>query len=130
MSFEIERRGERVAGRAAGIDRRHLARLVRGAVEADYEIDLHGLTAEEARAAVRGAVRDVRASGGRCLLVVHGRGRHSDTGPVLKDALVDWLTAAPVSGAVMAFASAQPEDGGTGATYVLLRRGVRGPHSG
>ena len=43
-------------------------------------------------------------------------------GPVLKEALLGWLCEPPLDRLVMAFASAVPEDGGTGATYVLLRR--------
>ena len=39
-------------------------------------------------------------------------------------ALPRWLAEPPLGAWVMAFASATPADGGTGATYVLLRRGV------
>jgi DNA-nicking Smr family endonuclease len=41
---------------------------------------------------------------------------------VLREGVTDWLTAPPLAARVMAFASARPEDGGSGATYVLLRR--------
>ena len=54
--------------------------------------------------------------------MVHGRGRHSDAEPVLKEALLDWLAEPPLHQMVMAFASAAGGDGGVGATYVLLRR--------
>jgi DNA-nicking Smr family endonuclease len=43
-------------------------------------------------------------------------------GPVLKEAVFGWLCEPPLDRLVMAFASAVPEHGGTGATYVLLRR--------
>ncbi len=122
MSFEIERRGERVAGIAAGVDRAHLRRLERGEIEVDAELDLHGLDGREARRAVREALEEAYHDGERCLLVIHGRGRRSELGPVLREALPEWLTAPPVGRRVLAFASARPGDGGTGATYVLLRR--------
>ena len=62
----------------------------------------------------------------RCVRVVHGRGLHSDGGAVLKGGVVEWLTTAPPLSLVLAFASAQPRDGGPGASYVLLRRARAG----
>jgi len=120
--FVVERVGERTEGLAAGIDRRHLARLRRGDVEVDLRVDLHGLVAGEARRTLRAELERARAAGLRCLLVIHGRGLHSEAGAVLREGVVEWLVAPPLAGLVMAFASARPEHGGPGATYVLLRR--------
>ena len=59
----------------------------------------------------------------RCVLVVHGRGLNSENHiPVLKERLPIWLTKGPVKKIVMAFSTAMPYDGGTGAIYVLLRK--------
>jgi len=56
-------------------------------------------------------------------LVVHGRGHNSpDNLPVLKRYLQGWLSMKRFRRQVLAFASAQPYDGGTGALYLLLRR--------
>jgi DNA-nicking Smr family endonuclease len=44
---------------------------------------------------------------------------------VLKGGVVDWLVEAPLASLVLAFATAQPRDGGAGASYVLLRRARR-----
>ena len=55
------------------------------------------------------------------MLVIHGRGLHSDAGPTLKAALPGWLAEPPHGASVLAFESAGPGRGGTGATYVLLR---------
>jgi DNA-nicking Smr family endonuclease len=125
MRFQVERRGERIEGRAPGIDREHLRRLRTGAVRVDSSVDVHGLEAAAARRAVRETLSRGFDSGARCILVVHGRGLHSRQGPTLKDALPGWLEAPPIGATVMAFASAAPDDGGTGATYVLLRRSRR-----
>jgi DNA-nicking Smr family endonuclease len=122
VSFSVQRHGERLEGLATGIDRKHLDRLKAGRVEVEYDIDLHGLGERDARYAVRHALEECFEAGGRCLLVVHGRGKGSELGPVLKESLVEWLTAPPAGRRVMAFSSARPEDGGAGATYVLLRR--------
>jgi len=124
VRFEIERVGERVEGAAPGIDRKHLRRLRSGRVPVETRIDLHGLHSADAREAVREALLRAAASGTRCALVIHGRGRHSQGDAVLKEALPAWLAEPPLGERVMAFASAVPADGGGGATYVLLRRRV------
>jgi DNA-nicking Smr family endonuclease len=124
--FEIERSGERCDGLARGIDRRHLVRLSSGEPAFERRVDLHGLTAAEARRELEAELREAHAEGERCVLVVHGRGLHSEGGPVLRDGVTQWLTAAPLAALVMAFASARPRDGGPGARYVLLRRARRG----
>ncbi len=120
--FTVERVGERVEARAPGIDRKHLVKLRRGETPVDLRIDLHGLSASEARRLLRAELEEAHAAGQRCVLVVHGRGLHSEGAAVLKDGVVEWLASPPLAGLVMAFASAQPADGGPGASYVLLRR--------
>jgi DNA-nicking Smr family endonuclease len=122
VSFETERLGEHVEGIAAGIDRAQLLRLRNGEVRPDERVDLHGMIESNAQRRVREVVTRVHGAGGRCVLIVHGRGRHSAGEPVLKEALFEWLTAAPLASLVMAFTSAAGRDGGVGATYVLLRR--------
>ena len=120
--FEVTRSGERSEGLARGIDRAHLLRLRRGEVRLERRIDLHGLNAAEARRELTAELREAFSAGERCVLVVHGRGLHSESGPVLKDGVVDWLVTPPLAAFVLAFASALPRDGGPGASYVLLRR--------
>ena len=120
--FELIRHGERVEGLAQGIDRQHLLRLRRGEWRVERRVDLHGLTAPEARRELVSELQDAVAEGVRCVLVIHGRGLHSESGPVLRDGVLTWLTAPPLAQRVMAFASALPRDGGPGASYVLLRR--------
>ena len=122
ICFEIERLGEKVEGIAPGIDRALLRRLRSGEIRRDARIDLHGCDVVGARRKVHEAIRQLREKDGRCLLVIHGRGRNSEDGPVLKDRLFEWLAEAPVGPQVMAFCSATGGDGGVGATYVLLRR--------
>jgi DNA-nicking Smr family endonuclease len=120
--FDVTREGERVHGLAAGVDRRHLQRLRAGEIEPDRDLDLHGLQARDAREDVTFELRDAYAEGDRCVRIVHGRGLRSPGGPVLKEALLEWLQAPPLAALVMAFASAPPAWGGAGALFVLLRR--------
>lgn len=122
VPFVLEGEGEARAGRARDVSRRTLARLRRGAWPPEREVDLHGLRAGAAEAALRDALLAARRAGQRCVLAIHGRGRHSDAEPVVRAALAGWLTHPPLDAAVMAFASAPQALGGSGATLVLLRR--------
>ncbi len=112
-----------VGGWVAGLDAGVVRRLKRGDYAVEGRLDLHGLTREEARGAVERFLRESRLGGKRCVLVVHGRGRHSEAQlPVIKEALHGWLASGRFGRLVLAFASARPADGGAGALYVLLRR--------
>ena len=121
--FDISDTREYVEGAIVGLDPRVLRRLRRGDYAWQAHIDLHGMTADEARVAVdRFLATSVRA-GHRCVLIVHGRGRNSkDQTPVLKERLKAWLARGRASRVVLAFTTARPCDGGAGALYVLLRR--------
>ncbi len=122
VEFAIEYSGERVSGLAFGIDRAHLRRLERGEIDFDRRLDLHGSNSTEARHLLTNELKNASASGKRCVLIIHGRGLHSEDGPVLKTAVIEWLTAPPLAARIMAFSSAPPAEGGPGATAVLLRR--------
>lgn len=121
VSFDIDRLDERVEGLAPGVDHGLLRKLRNGEIARDARVDLHGLDEASARRRVHEALLETRRRGGRCVLVIHGRGSHSPGGAVLKEALIDWLAEPPVGSDVLAFASAMGGDGGVGATYVLLR---------
>ena len=121
--FSIQCTDEYVEGVAPGVDHRLAQRLHRGdfAIQAQY--DLHGHTVDEAKVALQRFVSQARASGQRCVRVIHGRGRNSrDNRPVLKEQVQLWLSHGRLSRLVLAFATAPAVDGGAGAVYVLLRR--------
>lgn len=125
--FDIADSDEYVEGAAAGVDRRILRRLRAGEFARQAHLDLHGLTAEEARVAVESFLVRAHANNHRCVLIVHGRGRNSkDQVPVLKARLKTWLASGRCTRMILAFTSARPCDGGVGALYVLLRRNRQG----
>jgi len=62
----------------------------------------------------------------RCVRIVHGRGLHSEAGPVLREQLPGWLTGGRLADAVLAFARSPAQRDGGGSTLVLLRRPGRG----
>jgi len=121
--FDIVDGDEHIEGATPGLDPRILRQLRQGEYSIASHLDLHGLTRDEARAKLEQFVGEARRRGQRCVLVVHGRGLHSkDQRPVLKEALVAWFGRASLRKQILAFCSARPYDGGTGALYVLLRK--------
>jgi len=97
-------------------------RLHRGDFSIQAHIDLHGLGVEDASAAFDNFLKEAVITGKRAVLVVHGRGLSSPESPVLKTKMIEWITRGPWRKWIIAFSSAQPFDGGSGATYVLLRQ--------
>ena len=112
--------GDELLFRRAQLSARLLERLRRGEFAVEDALDLHGLTALEARAALREFLAAALSRRFACVRIVHGKGlRSGPGGPVLKHAVNVWLRKID---AVLAFASAPRRDGGTGAVYVLLAR--------
>jgi DNA-nicking Smr family endonuclease len=110
--------GDELSFRRAPVSVRVLERLRRGEFAVEEEIDLHGLTALQARQALRDFLAAALRADRRCVRVVHGKGlRSGERGPVLKHAVNGWLRKVD---AVVAFASAPRRGGGTGAVNVLL----------
>ena len=124
IDMDITFSDEYIEGSITGVRRNIMRKLKRGKLPIQNHIDLHGLTKNEAEFEVRRFLINSQKRGFRCVLIVHGRGLNSpDSTPVLKERLPVWLNRGPARKIVMAFSSAQPYDGGTGAIYVLLRKG-------
>ncbi len=99
---------------------RLLQRLRRGQFAVQDELDLHGATAAQAATLLREFLAEAHAHGHGCVRIVHGKGLQSDDGaPVLKNATDRMLRQ---RADVLAFHSAPPAQGGTGAVLVLLAR--------
>lgn len=112
--------GEELSYLKDGHSPRLLRQLKRGQFSIADEIDLHQMTAAVAREAVKQFLDESRRGGRLCVKLIHGKGLRSRAeGPVLKR-LVDGLLRRRAD--VIAFASAKPAEGGTGATVVLLKR--------
>lgn len=109
--------------RGPGIQDRVWRRLKRGGYHIGGELDLHGLNREQAYLAVADFITRSRESDVRCIRIIHGKGlRSSGHGPVIRRLLGGWLRR---RNEVLAFCPAQRADGGSGATYVLLRAAAR-----
>ena len=103
----------------SGIQTNVLKKLRRGHFGIDAEIDLHGLTAQEAKHQLLNFLHNCVQDGYRCVHIIHGKGyRSQDNYPILKNNLNIWLRQHKD---VQAFCSASAKDGGAGAVIVLLQ---------
>ncbi|MDQ3563306.1 MAG: Smr/MutS family protein [Pseudomonadota bacterium] len=112
--------GEELLFLARGVRREVVRRLRRGDFSMQAQLDLHGMTVPLAKEALSKFLRSATMAGHRCVIIIHGKGHGSfQKQPVLKGKLNLWLQRRKD---ILAFSSARPADGGTGAVYVLLRR--------
>jgi DNA-nicking Smr family endonuclease len=111
--------GEEIHHLKLGQSSRLLKRLRRGHYSVQAEIDLHQMTVAVAREAIVGFLNEAIRHRELCVRIVHGKGlRSSSRGPVIKRMTEQLLRRRDD---VLAFASALPAQGGTGAVLVLLR---------
>jgi DNA-nicking Smr family endonuclease len=120
--FIVSLTPEYAEGTAWGVNPEVARRLHRGDFSIQDHIDLHGLRVPDARDAIDDFLSKSIAAGKRAVLIIHGRGLSSPSKPILKSKVYRWLTKSPWHKWVIAFTSARLCDGGSGATYVLLRR--------
>ena len=105
-----------------GIQNGVYRKLRLGHYQLDARLDLHRFAIKQAREEVFSFIGEASHLGLRTLLIVHGKGHskaNGDKTAVLKGYVNQWLRELE---AVQAFHSAQPQHGGTGAVYVLLRK--------
>lgn len=119
-----------------GIDKRQGRRLLRGKVEIDARLDLHGENLESAHHRLFNFLSDCSTQSYRTVLVITGKGdsaftRHtlhsrdfhqsSQRSGKLRTALPDWLNENRFRELVTGFQPAHPKHGGGGAVYIKLR---------
>lgn len=98
-----------------------LRQVKRGVVSVDHQLDLHGLTREEAISALPRFLHSAQKKGQKAVLVITGKGNHSPEEPVLHQAVASWLRDAGRT-IVLEYAPAPREMGGSGAYVVFLRK--------
>ena len=104
-----------------GVQHGVFRKLRLGQYPIEARLDLHRMTVEEARREVFGFVKDCVRYGLRSVIILHGKGERNPDGIAqLKSYLARWL---PELDEVLAFHSAQKHHGGTGAVYVMVRKG-------
>lgn len=109
---------EFITYKQSGVSNKTLRKLRKGQYNVDVRLDLHGMTVDEAKAAVDSLLQQCVRNGLRVALIIHGKGHHSQM-PILKNKLNQWLREIDI---VLAFCSAAPIHGSRGAMYILVKR--------
>lgn len=111
------------------MDKRNFQRLLKGQLVIDATLDLHGLTAEQARMQLQIFVQNANRLGNRLILVITGKGNKKSVDEfnrprsgVLRSGVPEWLKTGPLSDLVLQVTQAHVKHGGGGAYYVYLRR--------
>lgn len=105
--------------KANGVQEGVYRKLRLGKYSSEAALDLHRKTLQQARQEVFDFIRDSYRFGLRTVMILHGKGERSNPPALLKSYVNKWLPSMPE---VMAFHSAQKQDGGAGALYVLLKK--------
>lgn len=120
-----------------GFDRRTSQRLIRGNVDIDGRIDLHGTGIEMARQKLYQFLIASQSEGRRTVLIITGKGdspfaRHTLHGAAhfhaderqgrLRRLVPEWLHEHQFRSLVIGYQPAHPKHGGGGAFYVKIRR--------
>ncbi len=96
--------------------KKHLKAMKRGDISA-FSLDLHGYTTIQTCEALSAFIHQHQNE--QYLRIIHGKGHNSpDHKSILKSQVVRYLTQHPD---VLAFHSCPPNQGGTGAVFVLLK---------
>jgi DNA-nicking Smr family endonuclease len=115
--------GEELSYARNGVGAQTLSKLRRGYWVTQDELDLHGLTVDQARSVLVAFLNRSVRRGLRCLRIIHGKGlRSKNREPVLKRKVSAWLIQRDD---ILAFCQARGADGGSGAVVVLLKGGTR-----
>lgn len=93
--------------------------MVRERDPIDGRLDLHGLTLDQARAALEAFVLASWTRGDRTLLVITGKGSLGEG--MIRRLTPEWLNAPALRPAIAAIQSAHRRHGGEGALYVALK---------
>ncbi len=89
-----------------------------GKISIDAMLDLHGYRQHETESELESFIRYAKSDRARMVLIIHGKGFHSQSDAVLRPLVRHWLGQQPD---VLAYCPALPSDGGDGATYVYLK---------
>lgn len=111
--------GEELRWAKDGIRLKTQRRLRQARYSVADELDLHGMRTEEAEQAILEFIAYSFEQQHSCVRIIHGKGLRSRIQPKLKILTAKLLRRIP---GVLAYSSARPVDGGTGAVYVLLSR--------
>lgn len=108
---------EYLSYRSPGIQAKTFAKLKKGQYKPLASLDLHGKTKLESSVEVINFINFCISESIKYVLIIHGKSQNEKA--ILKSHVANLLKN---NNKVLAFCSAKPEDGGTGALYVILKR--------
>ena len=122
----------------APFDPRISKRIARGRHPIDARLDLHGLRQQDAYVVLRGFLARCQADGLRHVLVITGKGGkldelatrdfwHAEERGILRRLVPQWLAEPSFRLHVVSFTESATNHGGSGALYVIIRKGPRHP---
>jgi DNA-nicking Smr family endonuclease len=121
---------EHLSAQPIRMDRNAFDKMIKGKLQPEARIDLHGMTLAEAHPELIRFVLNAHDQGKRLVLVITGKGkRGEDFGPIpqrmgaLRHQVPQWLALPPLGSAILQVTTANLKHGGAGAYYVYLRRG-------
>ncbi len=120
-TLEVANLPEYMEGRVEGLNPLVTERLREGVFSVQRVLDLHGCSVNEAHDLFHEFLEGAIKSNARCVRIIHGRGLKSKAGPVLKEKLKEWILEAMHRKWILAFTSARMQEGGPGATLLLIR---------
>lgn len=104
-------------------------KMRRGLLKPEARIDLHGMTAQRAHAALSCFIHEAHAAQLRLVLVITGKGREAEdfmfgdgSRGVLRRSVPMWLAQAPLAPKILQVTEAHRRHGGEGAFYIYLAR--------
>ncbi len=110
---------QNISYQQSGVRKKDIVRLKKGLFAIDITEDLHGKTTDMAESSVYSFIQEAIEHQCKYGLLVHGKGYNSNSEkPILKNLVNQILNGHP---SVLAFCSAQPKNGGTGAVYILFK---------
>jgi DNA-nicking Smr family endonuclease len=95
-----------------------MRQLKSGAIRIDLELDLHGMTRDEALESMKRFITGAFNRGQKAVLVITGKGNNSVGEPVLQAAVMSWLRETGKDGGI---APAPQQLGGSGAPLLFLK---------
>ncbi|MCM2265329.1 MAG: Smr/MutS family protein [Desulfuromonadales bacterium] len=99
---------------------RRMRQLERGEIKPSAELDLHGLTRDEAVARAKAFLAHAARQGWAAVVIITGKGLHSAEGPILRRAVE--LLLGQSGQLVLEWGKAPRRFGGAGALVVFLKR--------
>jgi len=117
--------------RAAPLDRQTTRQLVKGRLEVEAKLDLHGMRQRDAHDQLRRFLKTAQGRGLRHVLVITGKGADQTASKsfyeeeergVLRQVVPRWLAERDFANLVVSYSPAPRRLGGEGAIYVRLRK--------